>query len=358
MRKIILDARKVGDYGIGEYIKALFPAIINSDEYDHRVLINDNDEQADKLIEELPESDIIRVHSRNYTLREHKEIPKAVRNLSDFLYFSPHYIFPYFLKNRLIVTIHDLIHFKFPQYFKPEIKVKIAGRFIRKIKNSDSKVFTVSKNSKKDLIEIFGFSENSIKVIHNGIPEIFFKYKKGANPKPFPYIMYTGNFKPHKNIDVLLNAFGMLSEKHPSLRLVLTGVENNKQLTEMTDKYKIGEKVFPTGFISTEELINLLDFSEFFVFPSLYEGFGFPPLEAMARGKSVISSDCGSLGEVLGDAAINFNPLSPEDLFIKMDKLLTDQALRSEYEEKGFKHASFFTVNKMTETYLDLLRNI
>ena len=352
MKKIILDARKVNDYGIGEYIQTLFPAIIKSDNFEYKVLINDNSATGEKFFDKLPEAHVIEVKSHNYSFREHNEIPNVVKGLDDFLYFSPHYIFPYFLKNKLIVTIHDLIHFKFPQYFKPGIKVGFAKRFILKIKNSDTKVFTVSENSKKDLIEMFGFSDNSIKVIHNGIREIFFRYKKGANPKPFPYIMYTGNFKPHKNIDVMLNAFSILSEKHPSLRLVLAGVEKSRQLTDITEKYKIRDRVFPSGFIPTEELINLLDFSEFFVFPSLYEGFGFPPLEAMARGKAVISSDRGSLSEVLGDAAVYFNPSSPEELSVKMDKLLTDHTFRNEHEERGRLHSNNYKTERMISEYL------
>ncbi len=358
MKKIIFDARKINDYGIGEYIKTLLPVFVRSEEFEHKILINDNAETEKKFFRELPESDLIKVRSHNYSIKEHFEIPGAVKHLGDYFYFSPHYIFPYFLKNRLIVTIHDLIHFKFPQYFKPGIKIEFARKFIKKIKRSNSKIFTVSENSKNDLIEIFGFSGNSIKVIHNGIPEIFFKYKKGANPKPFPYIIYTGNFKPHKNIDVLLRAFSTLSKIHPELRLILAGVNKNRHLSEIADKLGINGKVFPTGFIRTEELINLLDFSEFFIFPSLYEGFGFPPLEAMSRRKAVISTECGSLGEVLGDAAIYFNPHSHEDLSNKMDKLLTDLTLRSEYEEKGYSHSGQFKIEKMISEYLKEIKEI
>jgi len=357
MSRFILDARKINDYGIGEYIKALFPALIRRDEFDCRVVIKECPEST-RFCEEIDPGRIIHVKSKNYSVSEHREIPGAVKGLSGFHYFSPHYVFPWFLKNRLVVTVHDLIHFKFPHWFRPGIKVEFAKKFIRKIKKSGALVFTVSENSRSDLVELFGFSPDSISVIHNGIPEVFFKYKKGANPKPFPYIMFTGNYKPHKNIQTLLKGFALLGEKYPDLRLVLAGVEKNSHLLSLTDRLGITGRVFPTGFISRSQLIDLLDFSEFFVFPSLYEGFGFPPLEAMARKKAVISTRCGSLGEVLGDAASYFDPGSPEDLSVKMEHLLTGSAFKEELENRGFHRAGHFTLDKMVNRYLDELKKI
>lgn len=355
MTKIILDARKLNDYGIGEYITNLFPAIINSGKFDLKLIIPDKYNLNLDNFSGISGTDIIRVKSTNYSIKEHFEIPYSVSRLKDYYYFSPHYIFPWFLRNKLIVTIHDLIHFKFPQYFKPGIKVEFARKFINKIKGSGAMVFTDSENSKKDLLDIFKFEENSVNVILMGLPDKFFRFKKGANPKPFPYIMYTGNYKPHKNLDVLFNAFSKISEKFPSLRLVLAGVSKSKELFLSTEKYGIGEKVTATGYIPVEELINLLDFSELFVFPSLYEGFGFPPLEAMSRKKATISTRCGSLNEVLGDGVLYFDPYSPEELAFKIENLLSDTTLRSEYEEKGYLRSVEFTMEKMISKYLKML---
>ncbi|MCK5005284.1 MAG: hypothetical protein KAS21_09360, partial [Candidatus Aminicenantes bacterium] len=135
MKKIILDARKLNDYGIGEYIKNLFPSIKNSENFESKIIFSNEEIINPNLFGELAGDDVIRVRSPNYSLKEHFEIPKAVSEMPDYYYFSPHYVFPYFLKNKLIITIHDLIHFKFPQYFKPGIKVEIAKKFIKKIKN-------------------------------------------------------------------------------------------------------------------------------------------------------------------------------------------------------------------------------
>ncbi len=358
MKKIILDARKLNDYGIGEYIKTLFPAIATSENFDTRIILNKNSNSISKVFGGLHKDKIIYSKYSNYTIGEHFEIPRKVSSIKDFYYFSPHYLFPYFLKNKLIVTIHDLIHFKFPSYFKPGIKVILAKQFIKKIKNSDSLVFTVSENSKTDLIEMFDFKKENIRVIFNGISDIFFKYKKGANPKPFPYIMYAGNFKPHKNLIILLRAFKQISEKYRDIRLVLAGVNSSKTLYGLINDLNISDKVIPTGYIPVQDLIDLLDFSELFVFPSLYEGFGLPPIEAMARGKAVISTRCGSLGEVLGDASVYFDQHSDQDLSNKIEQLLTDSNLKYEFESKGRTHAKKYTTKSMVESYLSQLRRI
>jgi len=358
MKKIILDARKLSDYGIGEYINVLFSAIANSEIFDTRIVLNENIGSIPNIFSGLDKERFIYTKYNNYTIGEHYDIPRKVSSIIDFHYFSPHYLFPYFLKNKLIVTIHDLIHFKFPNYFKPGIKIMLAKQFINKIKNSDSLIFTVSKNSKKDLIEMFDFNEEDIKVIYNGLSDIFFKYKKGVNPKPYRYIMYAGNFKAHKNLKILFQAFGQIADKYNDIKLILAGVNKSKALFELTDKLKISDKVIPTGYIPTQELIDLLDFSEMFIFPSLYEGFGLPPIEAMARSKAVISTKCGSLGEVLGNAALYFDHNSHQDLAYQIEKLLLDSNLKSEFEAKGQIHAGRYTTKKMVESYLNQLGRI
>ncbi len=358
MKKLILDTRKIHDYGIGEYIKTLFPEIINSGKFDVSLITNNEDKTLLTETIEPKIGSIFNVKAKNYSILEHFEIPGIVKDMKNGIYFSPHYIFPFFIKNRMVVTIHDLIHFKFPEYFKPRLKVNVAGIFIKKIMDSDSIVFTVSENSKKDLIDLFGFNKNSIKVIYNGLPEIFFKYKKGVNPKPFKYIMYTGNFKPHKNLVTLLEAFKIINSIFPDLRLILAGVKRDKNLEILMKKFEIGDRIITTGYIPREDLIGLLDFAELFVFPSIYEGFGFPPLEAMSRKKAVISTKCGSLYEILGDSAVYFDPKSAEELAFKIEKLLTDSTLRSGFEKKGYLRAKKYTGSRMTSEYIRVLEQL
>ncbi|MEN8153041.1 MAG: glycosyltransferase family 1 protein [Acidobacteriota bacterium] len=351
--KIILDARKVDDYGIGEYIKNLFSGIIESEYFETKIVSH-----ADSGQTNFPNGKIIHTKSENYNFKEHFEIPRLLNKYKDFFYFSPHYVFPYFLKNNLIVTVHDLIHFKFPHFFKPRIRVELAKAFIKKIKKDASLIFTVSETTKNDMVEMFGFNGNKIKVIYNGLSEDFFNMEKTTIKGSAPYILYAGNFKPHKNIPVLLKAFKNISMANPEIELILAGVTKNKTLEDELNGLDIKNRVKVTGYVPRKKLIEYIDNSLFFVFPSLYEGFGFPPLEAMARKKAVISSPAGSLGEVLGDSALNFDPNSPDDLTEKISQFINDQELLKKYEAKGFAHSKNFTINRSVGNYIKILKEI
>jgi len=349
--KIILDARKIEDFGIGVYLENLFQGIIDSGLFDCRILHL----KETKYLSASRKS-FIEVNFKNYDFREHLEIPLKIGRLRDFFYFSPHYVFPVFLKNRLFVTVHDLIHFKFAHLFRPAIRVEFGKFFMKQVKKRAGFVFTVSNTTKNDLMEIFNFNENQVKVIYNGISNHFFQEPRNPSCFRFPYILYAGNVKPHKNLIILLRAFSLLKNRYSELRLLLAGVESDKALRQTIDDLKLEERVMLKGYKSAEELIRYLDGAEFFVFPSLYEGFGFPPLEAMARNKAVISSPGGSLKEILEECALFFNPESFEELAEKISIFLENEELRKTYEEKGFIRSSSFRWEKTIKEYLTVLK--
>ncbi|MFQ6108873.1 MAG: glycosyltransferase family 4 protein [Candidatus Aminicenantales bacterium] len=351
--KIILDARKIQDYGIGVYVENLFQGIIDSKCHECRVL-----HLRGTQYPQAPEGSFVEVSFKNYDPREHLEVPIKIRRLKDFRYFSPHYVSPLFLKNRLIVTVHDLIHFRFPHLFRPAIRVTIGRFFMEQVRKKAEVIFTVSNTTRDDLVELFGVREDRIRVVYNGISDVFFREPRQAPPFSFPYILYVGNLKPHKNLPVLLRAFSSIKDRYSHLRLLLVGAEPGKAFMRMKRDLRLEERVECKPYSSHKELIRILDGAEFFVFPSLYEGFGFPPLEAMARRKAVISSSGGSLREVLGQAALFFDPNSDEELAEKISRFLDDEGLRKTYEEKGYIHSSSFRWQKTTHAYLDILEEI
>jgi glycosyltransferase involved in cell wall biosynthesis len=349
--KILLDARKIEDYGIGTYIQNLFQGIADSDIFECRAV-----HLRGTRYLELPPESYIRVSSKNYNWREHVEIPFKTRRMEDFFYFSPHYVFPLFVKNKLFVTVHDLIHFKFPHLFKPALRVKLGKFFMRQVKKRALLVFTVSQTTKQDLQELFGFEDHRIKVIYNGLSESFLQSTPQISGLPFPYVLYTGNLKPHKNLPTLLKAFSLVKERYSDLRLVLIGVEPDKAFYQLMRDLKLKQRVVIKGYQPQEDVIRFLDGAEFFVFPSLYEGFGLPPLEAMARRKAVISSSRGSLGEILGSSALYFRPDSAEELAEKMSLFMEDTDLREDYENRGFEHSSQFRWQKTIQEYMEAFR--
>lgn len=351
--KIIFDARRIEDYGIGVYLENLFQGIINSGLFNYKILHLKGTNYL-----RAPRESFIEVSSKNYDFREHLEIPVKIQKLRSFYYFSPHYIFPIFLKNPLIVTIHDLIHFKFSYLFKPAVKVEFGKYFMNQVKRRAKIIFTVSETTKKDLIESFNFNENRIRVIYNGISDLFFHKSKKVSPFQFPYILYTGNLKPHKNLATLLKAFSLIKVRYSNLKLLLIGVGQDKSLMESIQNLKLEDRVLIRKYNSRERLIRYIDGAEFFIFPSLYEGFGFPPLEAMARKKAVISSTGGSLKEILGEHALFFDPKHYEELAEKISLFIEDSELRKTYQDRGYHHSLNFRWKKAINNYISVLKKL
>lgn len=260
------------------------------------------------------------------------------------------------MSKKLIVTVHDLTHFKFPEFFKPKIKISIGEYFLKKIRDNAKKIFTVSDNTKRDMIDMFDFTSEQITVIHNGLNNDFFNTKKEKSPMKNPYILYTGNIKPHKNVLALIEAFKIIHPLFKDLKLALIGA--GEKIPETFIHEEIGDNIISTGYLTRKRMINYIDNAEIFIFPSFYEGFGYPPLEAMARRKAVISSPEGSLKEILGDAALYFNPHSPEDLAEKIKAVLTNKKMKKTLEDKSESRAKLFTLDKSVTAYLNELQKI
>ncbi len=348
--RILLDARKIEDYGIGVYIRNLFQGIADSGRFECRAI-----HLRGTACLDMPPDSTIHVSCKNYDWREHLDIPLKTRRLKDFYYFSPHYVFPLFIRNSLFVTVHDLIHFKFSHLFKPALRVELGTYFMRQVRRRALVVFTVSQTTKHDLQEIFGFEGDRIKVIYNGISEPFFQRPLQISGMAFPYMLYIGNLKPHKNLTTLLRAFALVKNRFSELRLVLVGVKPDKAFYKAVKSLGLRQRVVVKGYQSQEDVIRFLDGAEFFVFPSLYEGFGLPPLEAMARKKAVISSNGGSLEEVLGEGALYFHPESVEELAEKISLFVEDREIKEGYEQKGFAHCLKFRWEKAIQDYIAAL---
>lgn len=337
-KDLILDARKMGDFGIGTYIQEIFGGLISSGEFACRALYL---EEKGRL--PLPDEMQIRCQAANYALREQVEIPWKLRPFRHIPYFSPHYVFPLALKNPLIVTIHDLIHFKFPRFFSPRIKVNAAEHFIKAARRRADLVLTVSQQTQQDLCQMFDFSPDQVAVVHNGVSDLFFTHPRQEEEPERPYLLYIGNDKPHKNLTLLLEVFADFIREFDDIDLVLAGCGSSGPVARQIDKLDLGKRVKTTGFLSQLELIELIDQCLFFVFPSLYEGFGLPPLEAMSRGKAVLSSHAGSLSEVLGPAAFYIDPDDHHSMLLGMRQLAGDSNLRDRLERLGEDRSHLFT---------------
>jgi glycosyltransferase involved in cell wall biosynthesis len=349
--RIGIDVRKIHDYGIGTHIQNVILPAIRMDDQNHYILICDpHDSQKDS-------KNIIWVadESSKYSIREHYSLAKKAKDHAVDLFHSPHYTLPLALKKPSIVTVHDLIQYKFSQFY-PSWKVR-AGSFIlkRALEKADV-VLTVSQTSKKDIVEIYPFTESKIQVIYNRLnPE----WLKPAEPLDLSslgieknFILYIGNFKRHKGVETLVNAFLLL--KDPP-QLVLAGKSNDTE-QELLEKCFSTPRVRVLGFAEGDLLRRLYADTMLFVFPSLYEGFGYPPLEAMSCGAPVLSSDAPALCEILGDSVEFFQRGSVESLASKLESLIHDAQRLSQLRSAGPGKAQEYMTDSSPHQLLEIYR--
>lgn len=269
------------------------------------------------------------------------------------------------LKQKYIITVHDLIQFTLPQD-RPARKIIFKLLFPRTLKTAD-KIIADSNCTKKDLISYFNIPEEKIRVIllaadgkfkrlnKEEIKEVKQKYNLN-----FPFILYVGTWEPRKGIPSLIRAFYKLKKKNIHYKLVITGKKGwkYKEIFETIDKLNLQNDVVFTGYVSDEDLPALYNAADLFVYPSLYEGFGLPPLEAMACGTPVITSNTSSLPEVVGDAGIMVDPYDVDGLADAMHKVLTNDGLREDMIKKGLKRAKMFSWEKCAKEMLDVYEEV
>lgn len=311
----------------------------------------------------LPRTRLKVVPGRLTPLWDQYHLPRALEEDEVDLFFSPYYKAPIHPPCPAVVTIHDLLFLHFPKNFGERfLKNPLFKRYASIILRKVQAVITDSNCSKRDILEHFLLPEDKIKVIYPGVDSSFApKNEKETEPilKKYGlekgYLLYVGNFKPHKNLPLLLSAYAKLPdkirEKHPLL-LVGGDEQSARPLKKMADSLSL--KVKFLHFVPDEELSYFYSAASIFIFPSLYEGFGYPPLEAMACGTPVIVSSSSSLTEVVGDAGFYFPPTHPDELTGKIKLLIADRNLRKELSIKGRRRAAMFTTKKMTEGILSL----
>lgn len=369
--KIGIDARMYGyaQTGIGNYIRHLLKYIFKLDKENNYVIFL-LPEEYDNF--ELPNERIrkIKVSAKWYGWKEQFLFPiELYKENLDLMHFT-HFNSPVLYFKKSIVTIHDVTPYFFPGHKMKSVIRKIGFRtvFFSSVKKA-SKVIAVSKNTKIDIVKHFKIKKNKIDVIYEGADGQFkvinnnqkiTEIKKKYNITK-PFIFYTGVWRNHKNLVGLVKAFGILKNKYKlNYQLVLGGKEDPyyPEVRKTWEKLKLEKEIIRTGFIKQEELSLFYNAAEIFVIPSFYEGFGLIGLEAMSCGTPVVSSDKTSLPEVLGDAAIYFNPNNPEEMAEKMKLVLTDKKLYNELREKGFKQVEKYSWERMGGETIEIYDNI
>jgi glycosyltransferase involved in cell wall biosynthesis len=225
-------------------------------------------------------------------------------------------------------------------------------------------VLADSQSTKDDLVELLGVEADRIEVVYPGVEERFHPIENQALLEevrrrynlPPRFILGLGTLQPRKNFVRLIEAYSLLVTRHSSLQLVIAGGKGwlYEEIFATVERLGLEKKVVFPGFVADEDLPALYNLAELFVFPSLYEGFGLPPLEAMACGTPVITSDASSLPEVVGEAGLMVEATDVEGLTQAMQRVLEDSALRERMIAKGMKQAKKFTWEQAAAKLLSL----
>jgi glycosyltransferase involved in cell wall biosynthesis len=361
-----IDARKLKDFGIGSYIRNLLDAVSRrpeSQRYRFRVYARLADRE---WMPDLPENfEIVEEDSPGYSLAELTRF--AIRLFRDRLdlFHATHYVLPP-LRSRAIVTIHDIIHLLYPQFLPNRVALFYARVMIRRALARADRIITVSYNSKRDLVDYFGITPSRVDVIYNGVSSRFrpdvpseerarVSRKYGLRP---PYLLFLGGEKPHKNVQNVVRAFAEARRARPDLPhlLALAGPmpKNSARIDALIAALDVGAAIARPGLIEEDDLPGLFAGADVFLYPTLYEGFGLPVIEAMASGTPVLTSSTSALQEIAGGYAYLVDPLDVDAIARGIVVLTTDSKVRADFVELGKKRALDFSWDKAAERTLEV----
>lgn len=368
--RIAIDIRKINEFGVGTYIWNLVRNIANVDPRNEYLLVGSKRNFHE--LGPLPTNFRHLYESGEETLwRNHCAIPLTLRRNSIDIFHVPHHEAPLVSPCKLVVTMHDCVHLLFPQEGSSRFHNYRMYLRTRRVVESASHVVAVSKSTKADLVHIFDLAESNISVIYNALDERFAQSAAPDERKEVleryqlkdPFILYSGKIRPHKNLHRLIEAFAVLKaelaedERYKFIKLIIIGDELSKhqylRLTVVRSGAQQDVRFF--GFVPYPTLRVFYQSAALFAFPSLYEGFGLPPLEAMANRAPVLASNTSSLPEVLGEGALLVNPENVFEIARGMKTILSDEALRQRLMQKGIEQVAKFSWNlaaqKVVQTY-------
>jgi glycosyltransferase involved in cell wall biosynthesis len=368
MMKVVFDGTPflLEKTGIGQYTENLAAQLVSQSPELEMTLFCISLRGGHRLKRTSPSLPGVKVRGFNlpanflyYRWWPHTSLFPAESMLGEFdIFHATNYQAPALRRARLVSTVHDINFVRFP-----EMQSRGIRRFIRSMPlllERSSMVLTDSRFTAEELIDVYDLPEEKVRVVYPGLDPVFLGEPTAEETETAlrayclepPYLAYIGNLHPRKNLATLLEAFSLLREGGLEHKLAVIGggglgklnnTEYRKLMTRVADLGLEDEVIF-TGYVPDSRLKSLLIEADMLVFPSIYEGFGLPPLEAMACGVPVITSRRASLPEVAGDAALYLeDPLDPAEIAAGVEELLGDPSLRADLVEKGRAGAQRFT---------------
>jgi glycosyltransferase involved in cell wall biosynthesis len=357
-KTLTIDLRWIDSSGVGVYIKGIMPGIVAQLGNVSIVGIG-----VRTRIEEFAWSGadnfrIVDCKAGRYSLQEQIQLPWLIPRQTN-LFFSPYYTTPLLYRGKLAVTVHDLSHLVVAEIVTNWRKHLYAQTMFRSLRRRASLIFTVSGFSKSELLR-FGSTQANIVTTHLGLAEDWSKASLMPVVRSKPYFVCVGNIKPYKNLKRLVEAFLSIQHRVPQ-DLVIIGQSEGLITGESSEFFETvrsaGVRIQMTGHISQQELLSLVGHADALIMPSLYEGFGLPPIEAMAAGTPAVVAHAGSLPEVCNEAALYFDPLSTQDIADKLIAIASDSELSSRLRARGLVHSRQFNWQSCAERTASALQD-
>lgn len=368
LKRIGLDIRKLRDFGIGTYIQGLLRLAAEEKGYQF-VALHKPDEDLSTVpdsVERYPES------SGLYSLKEPFSLAAAARKLKLDLLHCPHYVTPLWSRTPVAATIHDLIHLRFPRYL-PNLAARAYARFfLGRAARKSALVFADSEFAREDIAREFGIDPGRILVTWIPVDKAEFEFSSEESGRrlneiedlPAEYVLYTGNNKPHKNLETALRAFaGFRRRAGKQWHFCLAGgtfsdAGKGAEILRLVEELRLAEAVRFLGYLDREVLVAVMKRASMFIFPSMYEGFGLPPVEAQAAGVPVVSSNASSLPEVLGEGALFADPDDEAMFAHNMERIAGDGELRARLIKNGRANCGRFAFEDFSRRILEGYRRI
>jgi len=373
--KVAIDIRRISDFGVGTYIRNVVRTLARIDLTDEFFLIG-QPEQIHEIGDLPPNFQPIVFSGPEISFRNYFEFRRTVKRLGCDLVHIPHTFWvPTPAHCPYVMTVHDLLDYMYRVKMDSSFRRTVHFYMTRQALSRADRLFAVSNFTKKDIVRLFNVPEQRIEVVYNAIDDRFRRGHVTQEEKNIiveryqvnhPFLLYAGRISPHKNVVRIIEAFAALKaelakdELYPDLKLIIIGDEVSKHpdLRRAVIRGGMQNDVRFLGFVAIDVLRIFYDVAKIFVFPSLYEGFGLPPLEAMAHGTPVVTSNTSSLPEVVGKAAVMVNPENIFEIRNALYRVLVDQPFREKLKAAGVQQAQQFSWDNSVRRILDVYREV
>lgn len=358
--KIAIDVRRTTEFGIGTYIRNVVRNLGRLDRENSYFLIG-SPARAQEIDPLPPNFQVITQTSPERSVHGYREFRTMVKRLGCDLVHVPNlFSIPRVLPCPYVMTVHDMLEHMARAREQTGFWRSLHFQLTRRVLAGAARIFAVSNFTKTEIEKLFEISSDRIEVVYNAIDERFLHGHATAADRDliaqryqvtYPFLLYAGKISSHKNVVRMIEAFSALktelkrSQAFPDLKLIIIGddLSGNPDLRRTVIRSGVQNDVRFLGFVPIEVLRIFYDEAKIFVFPSLYEGFGLPPLEAMAHGTPVVTSNVSSLPEVVGRAAVLVNPENVFEIMRALHRVLTDAALRERLRERGYQQVAKFS---------------